>query len=233
MEYNTGRNLLAIREYGRNIQKMVDYVLTVEDREKRTQLSNSIIKVMSQISPMNRDNSDYTHKLWDHLYIMSDFKLEVDSPFPAPERFILEKKPTPLTYPKNKIKFKPYGKTIELMIKKASLMEEGAEKHAFVESIANHLKKQYLNWNRDSVNDELIIDHLEILSEGKLKLRENFKLTKTHEIISQNRQAPLDSNKPMKPSNYKSKNYTQNRSSQQSNSKFSSNKHSSIRKKPN
>ncbi|MEI6347825.1 MAG: DUF4290 domain-containing protein [Bacteroidota bacterium] len=192
MEYNTVRDFLAIREYGRNVKKMVTYLLTVEDREKRTQLANSTIKVMSQLNTASKDTQDYWHKLWDHLYILSDFKLEVDSPYPMPESTILTKKPDPISYPKNKIRFRHYGKTIERMIAKACLMDDGEEKQAFVSVIGNHLKKLYITWNRDSVNDELIFDQLALLSGGRLRLDENSQLTRTHDIIVQNNQAPAD-----------------------------------------
>jgi hypothetical protein len=192
MEYNTVRDHLPIREYGRNVKKMISYLLTIEDREKRTILAKSTIKVMSQLNPGNKDTQDYWHKLWDHLYIISDFKLDVDSPFPIPESSILAKRPEPMPYPKNKIRFRHYGKTIERMIAKACSMEDGPEKQEFVKVIGNHLKKLYITWNRDSVNDELIVDHLALLSNGKLILEENHQLTKTHDIIVQNNQAPAD-----------------------------------------
>lgn len=192
MEYNTGRDYLSIKEYGRNVKKMVSHVLTIEDREKRSQLAKSIVKVMSQLNPNNKDSDDYWHKLWDHLYIISDFKLDIDSPYPMPEPSMLAKRPEPIAYPKNKIRFRHYGKTIEQMIAKASKMEEGEERKAFIAVIGNHLKKLYITWNRDSVSDDLIIDHLALLSNGNLKLDENHQLAKTHDIIVQNNQAPID-----------------------------------------
>jgi hypothetical protein len=205
MEYNTVRDYLQIKEYGRNVKKMVSYILSVEDREKRSQLAKTTIRVMSQLNPTSKDADDYWHKLWDHLFIISDFKLDIDSPYPMPERTILLIKPEPIAYPKNKIRFRHYGKTIERMIAKACDMEDGDEKQAFVSVIGNHLKKLYITWNRDSVDDQLIIDQLALLSNGKLKLDENFELAKTHEIIHQNSQAPVDTS--LAPLRMNSKNY--------------------------
>lgn len=192
MEYNTGRDYLPIKEYGRNVKKMVSHILTIEDREKRTQLAKSTVKVMSQLNPNSKDSEGYWHKLWDHLFIISDFKLEIDSPYPMPEPSMLAKRPDPIAYPKSRIRFRHYGKTIEQMIAKASKMDDGEEKQAFVAVIGNHLKKLYITWNMDSVSDDLIIDHLELLSKGMLKLDENYQLTKTQDIIIQNNQAPVD-----------------------------------------
>lgn len=209
MEYNTVRDYLQIKEYGRNVKKMVSYIISVEDREKRTQLAKTTVRVMSQLNPSSKDTEDYWHKLWDHLYIISDFKLDIDSPYPMPERSMLLIKPEPIAYPKNKIRFRHYGKTIERMIAKACEMEDGDEKQAFVSVIGNHLKKLYITWNRDSVDDQLIIDQLAMLSNGKLKMDENFELTKTHEIIHQNSQAPVDTS--LTPLRFNSKNYKNNK----------------------
>lgn len=193
MEYNSTRNKLIIPEYGRNIQKMIEYVITVEDKDKRTKLAEAIVNIMAQINPQQRDVNDLKHKLWDHLYIISDFKLEVNSPFPPPSVENLYKKPDKVDYKKNNIKFKHYGKNMELIIQKAIEYEEGPEKDAFIKIIANHLKKSYLTWNRDSVNDELIEDHLSLLSDNKLKLAKDFRLNNTNEILARNRKKKFSS----------------------------------------
>lgn len=186
MNYNTSLDKIIIREYGRNVQKMIAQTLLIESREVQTVMANAIIKVMSQLNPNGKESADYWHKLWDHLHIMSGFQLEVDSPYPKPDNNPLTIKPEPLPYPKNKIKFPPYGKNIEVMIEKAKEFEEGPEKEAFISDIANHLKKQYLNWNRDSVNDSLITEHLNILSDGKLQLSKDFKFVNTRDVLIQN-----------------------------------------------
>lgn len=183
MDYNSTREKLIIPEYGRNVQQMAAYVVSIEDREKRTNLAKVLIGVMAQLHPENKDTADYKQKLWDHLYIISGFKLDVDGPYPTPSPDIIEKKPKTIPYPQNNIRFRPYGKNIENIIKKACDFEDGPEKDALVKNIANHLKKSYLNWNRDSVNDELITSHLDELSHGKLKLSDDARLAHTNDLL--------------------------------------------------
>ena len=168
MEYNTARGHIIIPEYGRNIQKMVDYAITIEDREKRTKTAKIIITSMAQMNPSIKDTIDYTRVLWDHLYIISDFKLEVDSPFPPPTREVLNRKPDKLNYSNKKITLRHYGRHIINIIGKAIDYEEGEEKQALVLAIANQMKKSYLKWNRESVNDVTIAKHLFELSGKKL-----------------------------------------------------------------
>jgi hypothetical protein len=187
MEYNTTRSKMNISEYGRNIQKMIEHIMTFEDREKRNHLARATINVMGQLNPHLRDVNDFKHKLWDHLFIMSDFKLDVDSPYPIPSRETLTRRPEPLNYSSNSITFKHYGRHIEQIIEKACEMEEGQVKDTLVKLIANHLKKSYLTWNRDAVNDEEIAGHLNILSNGKLRLQEDIKLSDTNEILSKSK----------------------------------------------
>lgn len=187
MEYNTSRSKMNISEYGRNIQKMIGYIMSIDDREKRNQLAKATINVMGQLNPHLRDVNDFKHKLWDHLFIMSDFKLDVDSPYPKPSPETLTRKPDPLEYSSNNITYKHYGRHMEKIIEKACEMEDGHVKDTLVELIANHLKKSYLTWNRDAVNDEEIAKHLEILSKGKLKLHDDMKLNNTNDILSKNK----------------------------------------------
>ena len=183
MDYNSTREKLIIPEYGRNVQQMAAYVVSIEDREKRTNMAKALISVMAQLHPENKDTADYKQKLWDHLHIISGFKLDVDAPYPVPEPDIIERKPEPVPYPQNNIRFRPYGKNIEKIIQKACDFEDGEEKDALVKNIANHLKKSYLNWNRDSVNDELITGHLDELSHGKLKLSDDARLAHTNDLL--------------------------------------------------
>lgn len=190
MEYNTTREIIPITEYGRNIKKMIDYTLTIEDREKRTRLAKAIVNVMLQVNPQMRDNVEFKHKLWDHLFILSDFKLDIDAPFPIPTKIDIDHKPEKISYPTYNIAFKHYGNNIERIIKKATEMEEGTQKEALVKAIANHLKKSYLNWNRDSVTDEVIASHLEMLSGGKLKLAPDVVLSYTKDILASNKRKP-------------------------------------------
>ncbi len=176
MEYNTSRSKMNISEYGRNIQKMIEHIMTIEDRDKRNQLTRATINVMGQLNPHLRDVNDFKHKLWDHLFIMSDFKLDVDSPYPTPSALSLARKPDRLSYSSNNISFKHYGRHIERIIEKACAMDEGEEKTVLIKLIANHLKKSYLTWNRDTVTDEEIASHLALLSGGRLKLSDDIKL---------------------------------------------------------
>lgn len=184
MEYNTTRHHLKIREYGRNVQKMVEKAVKIEDSELRNYAAQMIIKVMSQINPSGKDSGDYWHKLWDHLFIISDYKLDVDSPYPKPKPRENTIDKTPIDYHKRKMKYSTYGKNIELMIKHISDYPECEEKKVLTVIMANQLKKIYLTWNRDSVNDELIAQHLKEYSEGKLVLPEDFQFENTKEIIA-------------------------------------------------
>jgi hypothetical protein len=169
MEYNTSLPKMIIPEYGRNIQKMIDFAMSVEDREERNRVARAIIDVMGQLNPHLRDVTDFKHKLWDHLFIISEFNLDVDSPYPKPTPETFQTKPDRVSYPSNDIRYKHYGKTVERIINKAKEYPEGDEKNALVEQIANLMKRSYLNWNRDSVNDEVIINQLDELSKGQLK----------------------------------------------------------------
>jgi hypothetical protein len=188
MEYNSQRSKMSISEYGRNIQKMIEQIITIEDREQRNHQARAIINVMGQLNPHLRDVNDFKHKLWDHLFIMSDFKLDVDSPYPIPSPQSLARKPERLSYASNHIRYKHYGRHIEKMIEKATEFEDGEEKDALIKLIANHLKKSYLTWNRDAVTDEEIAKHLKELSNGKLQLDENIKLSHPNEAPPQQKQ---------------------------------------------
>jgi hypothetical protein len=187
MEYNTTRELIPITEYGRNIKKMIDYTVSIEDREKRNRMAKAIVNVMSLMNPGMRDNYEHKHKLWDHLFILSDFKLDIDAPFPMPVNVGVDHKPEKIAYPSYNIAFKHYGNNIERIIKKAIEMEDGEQKTALILVIANQLKKSYLNWNRDSVTDEVIAEHLELMSQGKLKLAANVRLSDTRNILANNK----------------------------------------------
>ncbi len=178
---------MVISEYGRNIHKMIDYMKSVKDREKRNHLARATINVMGQLNPHLRDVNDFKHKLWDHLFIMADFDLDVDSPYPLPSKETLTRKPEPLQYATNNVTFKHYGRHIERMIEKACELEDGFMKDTLVKMIANHLKKSYLTWNREDVTDEEIAEHLSILSDGKLNLEDNIKLHQTSDILAKNK----------------------------------------------
>jgi hypothetical protein len=171
IEYNTERPHLIIPEYGRHIQKMVDHAISIEDKEERNKCAKSIIAVMGNLNPHLRDVPDFQHKLWDQLFIISDFKLDVESPFAKPSKEELTEPPEPLEYPQNHPKYRFYGNNIKRMIDVANKWESGDMKEGLVMTIANHMKKCFLNWNKDTVEDHVIFNHLYELSDGKIDIR--------------------------------------------------------------
>jgi len=190
MEYNTTRGNLIISEYGRNVQEMVKYICNLEDREKRSRMASTLVNILASMHPEMRDQGDLKHKLWDHIHVMAEFNLDVDSPFPVPPRPQDAPPPRRVRYTQEDIKLRPYGKYMQRIIEKATEFEDGPEKDELVKVIANGLKKMYLNWNRDSVNDELIHEHLSMLSAGRLKMNEEDKLHSTIDILKSNKQVP-------------------------------------------
>ncbi len=184
LEYNTERPKLIIPEYGRHIQKMVDYAISQEDKEERNKTVKSIISVMGNLNPHLRDVPDFQHKLWDQLFIISDFKLDVDSPYPIPSKEELSERPGHLGYPQNFPKYRFYGNNIKRMIDVAIGWEDGDMKDGLVLTIANHMKKCFLNWNKDTVEDDVIFKHLFELSDGKLNLKDsNESLSASSELL--------------------------------------------------
>ncbi|MFD1095762.1 DUF4290 domain-containing protein [Salegentibacter chungangensis] len=184
LEYNSERSDLIIPEYGRHLQKMVEHAVTIEDDKERNKVAQSIIAVMGNMNPHLRDVPDFQHKLWDQLFIISDFKLDVDSPFPKPSREMLAERPDPLDYPQNFPKYRFYGNNIKRMIDEARTYDEGPLKEALVYTIANHMKKSFLNWNRDAVEDAVIFEHLRELSDGEINLKNaDEDLTETSNLL--------------------------------------------------
>lgn len=168
MQYNTQRGEMRIPEYGRNVQKMVQYCLTVEDREQRNKVANSIIDVIGNLNPHLRDVPDFKHKLWDHLFIMSGFKLDVDSPYPIPTEETFESKPELIEYPNHSPRFRYYGKVNIGLIKEAAKLEDNDYRKALIHATANQMKKAYLEWNKDTVEDRVILNDIRTISEGKI-----------------------------------------------------------------
>jgi len=179
LEYNSERQRLIIPEYGRHLQKLIDQATAIEDAETRNKAAKYIIQVMGSLNPHLRDVPDFQHKLWDQLFIMSDFKLDVESPYPIPSRDVLQLKPDVLQYPQNFPKYRFYGNNIKYMIDVANKWEDGEMKNALVLVIANHMKKSYLSWNKDTVKDDVIFEHLYELSGGKINL-----LQSTEELLN-------------------------------------------------
>jgi hypothetical protein len=181
LEYNAERPHLIIPEYGRHLQKLIDQATIIEDKETRNKAAKYIIQVMGSLNPHLRDVLDFQHKLWDQIFIMSDFKLDVDSPYPIPTRDVIYLKPERLAYPQKNPKYRFYGNNIKYMIDVANSWDEGEMKSALVKVIANHMKKSYLSWNKDTVTDTVIFEHLFELSGGKLNL-----LHSTEELLTTN-----------------------------------------------
>ncbi len=169
MEYNTQRKKLIIPEYGRHIQQLVDHCLTIKNDEERNKFAKAIIEVMGDLNPHLRDVPDFQHKLWDQLFMMSNFELKVESPYPIPTKADLTTAPKKMQYPSNEAKYRYYGTNVKKMIEVAKTWEEGDKKEGLKYAIANQMKKNYLKWNKDQVEDEVIFNHLEELSQGNLK----------------------------------------------------------------
>ena len=161
---------LVLKEYGRNTQRMVDYLMTIEDREKRTVLANTLIELMQQLNPANKDSTDHIQKLWDHLYIMSNFELDVDTEYPLPEKSILGKKPVKVEYNMNQLRFRHYGRNIELLIAKALEKTEPQEIEDSIIYLGRIMKRFCAAWTKENVADELILEHLKLMSKGRLLL---------------------------------------------------------------
>jgi len=186
LEYNTSRSKMYIPEYGRNVQKMVDHAVGLPTKEERNKVAQAIIKVMGELNPQLRDVEEYKPKLWTHLFIMSDFQLDVDSPYPLPTREALAEKPKKVNYPQTEIKIGHYGKTVEKLIEKACEMPEGDERNALVKIIAGLMKRFHLTFNSSSVEDQVILNHLKRLSNGKIVLTDVSFLPNTNEILKSN-----------------------------------------------
>lgn len=167
-EYNTVRPKLVLKEYGRHVQKIVENCLKEQDPVKRNMFAKEIIELMGQLNPHLRNVEDFRHKLWDHLFIMSDYELKVDSPYPIKDRAEIEKRPERLPYPQSRIKYKHYGKNVESLVEKAIATEDPDKQAGFTQCIGNFMKLVYQNWSKESVNDEIIKNDLRLLSKGAL-----------------------------------------------------------------
>jgi len=201
LEYNSERSLMIIPEYGRHMQKLVNHCMALETKEERNTMAKAIIDVMGNLQPHLRDVPDFKHKLWDQLFIMSEFKLDADAPYTKPSQEELDEKPGALPYPKSASRYRYYGNNTQTMINVALTWEAGEKKDALVYTIANHMKKCYLNWNKDTVDDEIIFKHLLDLSDGELDL------TNSEDVLSE------------------SKNLLRKRTSQQGNQNHKNNNH--------
>ncbi len=189
-DYNTRRPRLIIPEYGRHVQRMVEHCMAVEDRAERTRLARAIIQVIGRLNPQLRSSENADRTLWDHLHIMSDFKLDVDSPFPKPSPEELDSKPARVPYPQQPVRFGHYGKLVERMIEQCAALEPGEKRDAYAHLIANLMKRQFLSWNRDTVPDGVILKDLHDLSKGRLRLKEDQQLASTDALLQAQRNGP-------------------------------------------
>jgi len=191
LDYNTQLKRMDLPEYGRNIQRMVDYALTIEDKEERKRCVQTIISIMGNLFPHLRDVPDFKHKLWDHLAIMSDFKLDIEYPYEIVRKENLYSKPEKVPYNSKRIKIKHYGRSIEDLIDKAVAMEDGPERTRLIQLMANHMKKSILTWNRDAVEDIKIYDDLRTLSNGKIDVNEDtVHLLEIREVLTPRKPLP-------------------------------------------
>ena len=170
MEYNTDKGPLKLREYGRNVQNLAAKIKETDDKEKRNSYAETLVELMKQINPNLKDSNDYNQKVWDDLFIISDFDLDVESPFPTPNADILDRKPDRVPYKSNEIRFKHYGRNVEIMIEQAIAMEDPDEKEGAIVSIGRLMKSFFNTWNKDSIEDKIILQHLQSMSKGALTI---------------------------------------------------------------
>ena len=183
-DYNTQQKKVIMPEYGRNVQQMIDHCVSIEDREERTRCANTIINIMGNLFPHLRDVDDFKHKLWDHLAIMSDFKLDIDYPYEIIRKENLRTKPDRIPYTLTPIRYRHYGKTLERMIKKCEDYPDGPERDQLISLLANHMKKSFLTWNKEVVDDDKIFKDLREYSHGRIDLSpETFRLKESKEFL--------------------------------------------------
>ncbi len=184
MDYNTNRDKLRLPEYGRNVQEMVDIIKNTPDREERNRLAKSTIQLMGNMNPQLRDVVDYKHKLWDHLAVIADFDIDIDSPYPLPTQAEIHQKPMKMKYSNpDEIRFKHYGKILEDMVRKTTQYPDGEEKDALIATVANQMKKSFLTWNRETVSDDVIFSDMLAIACNRIKIPEGLKLKDSREIL--------------------------------------------------
>jgi hypothetical protein len=187
MDYSTQRGKLILPEYGRNIQRMVDYIKTIEDRETRNLAAQEIINIMGNLNPHLRDINDFKHKLWDQLMQMANFNLDIDSPYPMPLKETFEAKPNKVAYTSGHLKFRYLGRIMQKLIKAATQIEDKEKQDELIKIITNHMKKLYMIWNKDTVEDNDIFSKLQELSDGRLKVETGTRLFESKELINSNK----------------------------------------------
>ena len=183
MEYNTQRQTLKITDYGRTVCKLIEYCKSMPDRNERTQMAHTIVEAMALVNPKAKEKTDYRRTLWDHLMMMANYELDVDAPFPIMPKEQVEMKPNRLERPTGKIRFPHYGRSLEQMVRAVADMPAGDERDRVMALVAHAMKRQYLQWNRDSVDDQLIKDQFAILTEGRLRLPDDFQFLDTQSYL--------------------------------------------------
>lgn len=182
MEYNSQREHLRISDYGRNVVKLIDYAKTIEDRAQRTKVAEAIVAVMGQVNPQSKDSAEYRHKLWDHLMMMADWQLDVDTPFPIERPEADQMRPHELHYKDNKMRYRHYGATLEKMIQQVAELPEGEERDVLAAQIAHTMKRSYLTWNSDTVEDSLIVEQMAEMSDNRLQPPADFQFNREYAI---------------------------------------------------
>lgn len=219
-DYNTTRSHLILSEYGRNVQNMVKYICALPTKEERNKYAQAVIDLMGFLQPHLRDVADFKHKLWDHLHIISNYQIDVDSPYPKPLIENAYIKPEPLSYPQQRITYKHYGKTVEKLIEKAMREEDEETKKEMVQGIANFMKMAYVTWNKDNVSDETILKDLHDLSGGLLRLDDNVNLAKVEVRQTNPRQNTNNNNRGRSNGGKKHQNNNNNRGRNNNKSKY-------------
>jgi hypothetical protein len=188
-DYNTSRKKLVLPEYGRNIHNMVEYIKTIEDKAERTRLAHAVVAVMGNLNPHLRDINDFKHKLWDHIALIAAFDIDIDYPYDPPRAETFLEKPKVVAYGTHEMSFRHYGKSIEMMIDSALELPDSAERDSLINVIANHMKKSYLTWNRESVDDEVILKDLTKMSKGRVDVSK-IRLSESRDLISKGKKQP-------------------------------------------
>lgn len=210
MEYNTTRGKLLLPEYGRNVQEMIAHAMEIADRDERNKAARAIIEVMGQLNPHLRDVDDFRHKLWTHLFVMSDFKLDVDSPYEIPKAETLQSKPDLMEYPKSRIKYGHYGKYTQAILADSKNVSDADERNFLKNTMANFMKKQYIAYNNDTVENHVIAMQLRELSQGNLILENPDELMNTNQILKSFGIQPNKRNKKNQKNNNNQKNKNRN-----------------------
>lgn len=182
MEYNSQREQLRISDYGRNVVKLIEYARTIEDRDQRTKVAEAIVAVMGQVNPQAKDSAEYRHKLWDHLMMMANWDLDVDTPFPIERPENSQLKPQQLKYKEQRMRYRHYGITLEKMIQQVAEMPQGEERDVLTAQIAHTMKREYLTWNSNTVEDSLIVDQMAEMSDNSLLPPADFQFHREYAI---------------------------------------------------